>query len=78
MFFVSLAVAAVFVETQQYYPGNKILCSSSTSKKEKARNRGFFFFEFTGSVPHLVVSTHLKNIGQIGSFPQVGVKIKKI
>ena len=49
MFFVSLAVAAVFVETQQYYPGNKILCSSSTSKKEKARNRGFFF-EFTGSV----------------------------
>ena len=43
MFFVSLAVAAVFVETQQYYPGNKILCSSSTSKKEKARNRGFFF-----------------------------------
>ena len=24
----------------------------------------------------LVVSTHLKNISQIGSFPQVGVKIK--
>jgi len=24
-----------------------------------------------------VVSTHLKNITQIGSFPQVGVKIKK-
>ena len=26
----------------------------------------------------LVVSTHLKNISQIGSFPQVGVKIKII
>ena len=26
----------------------------------------------------LVVSTHLKNIRQIGSFPQVGVKIKTI
>ena len=25
----------------------------------------------------LVVSTHLKNISQIGSFPQVGVKINK-
>ena len=26
----------------------------------------------------LVVSTHLKNISQIGSFPQVGVKMKNI
>ena len=26
----------------------------------------------------LVVSTHLKNISQMGSFPQVGVKIKNI
>ncbi len=26
----------------------------------------------------LVVSTHLKNISQIESFPQVGVKIKNI
>jgi len=26
----------------------------------------------------LVVSTHLKNISQIGSLPQVGVKIKNI
>ena len=26
----------------------------------------------------LVVSTHLKNIRQIGSFPQVGVKIKNL
>jgi len=26
----------------------------------------------------LVVSTHLKNISQFGSFPQVGVKIKDI
>ena len=25
----------------------------------------------------LVISTHLKNISQIGSFPQIGVKIKK-
>jgi len=24
-----------------------------------------------------MVSTHLKNVSQIGSFPQVGVKIKK-
>ena len=28
--------------------------------------------------PNLVVSTHLKNICQIGWFPQVGVKIKNI
>ena len=27
---------------------------------------------------YLVVSTHLKNISQIGSFPQIGVKIKNI
>ena len=27
---------------------------------------------------YLVVSTHLKNISQIGSFPQVGVKMKNI
>ncbi len=27
---------------------------------------------------YLVVSTHLKNISQIGSFPQVGMKIKNI
>ena len=26
----------------------------------------------------LVVSTHLKNISQIGSFPQIGVKIKNL
>ena len=26
----------------------------------------------------LVVSTHLKSVSQIGSFPQVGVKIKNI
>ena len=26
----------------------------------------------------LVVSTHLKNISQIGSFPQIGVKIKNV
>ena len=26
----------------------------------------------------LVVSTHLKHISQIGSFPQVGVKIKNV
>jgi len=25
----------------------------------------------------VVVSTHLKHVSQIGSFPQVGVKIKK-
>ena len=35
---------------------------------------GFFF-----SKPiWLVVSTHLKNIGQIGKLPQIGVKIKNI
>ena len=27
---------------------------------------------------YLVVSTHLKNISQIGSFPQVGLKIKNL
>ena len=27
---------------------------------------------------YLVFSTHLKNISQIGSFPQVGMKIKNI
>jgi len=25
----------------------------------------------------LVVSTHMKNIGEIGSFPEVGVKMEK-
>ena len=30
------------------------------------------------NVTWLVVSTHFKNISQIGSFPQVGVKIKSI
>ena len=29
-------------------------------------------------ISRLVVSTHLKHISQIGSFPQVGMKIKKI
>ena len=33
---------------------------------------------FLGDVIWLVVSTHLKNISQIGSFPQVRVKIKHI
>ena len=31
-----------------------------------------------GVKPWLVVSTPLKNISQIGSFPQVGVKIKNV
>ena len=35
-----------------------------------------FFWE--GILIWLVVSTHLKNISQIGSFPQIGVKIKNL
>ncbi len=31
-----------------------------------------------GMVNWLVVSTHLKNISQIGNLPQIGVKIKNI
>ena len=34
--------------------------------------------DFPPKLIWLVVSTHLKNISQIGSFPQVGVKIKNI
>ena len=30
----------------------------------------------THTIFYLVVSTHQKNIGQIGSFPQIGMKIK--
>ena len=37
--------------------------------------RPFLAF-FPQGQTELVVSTHLKNISQIGSFPQVGVKIK--
>ena len=34
-------------------------------------HRNYYMFSW------LVVSTHLKNISQIGSSPQVGLKIKK-
>ena len=36
------------------------------------------FEEFITNLHWLVVSTHLKNISQIGSCPQVGVKIKNV
>ena len=39
-------------------------------------NKLFFWKEFIDL--WLVVSTHLKNISQIGSFPQIGVNIKNI
>ena len=35
-------------------------------------------FKYFKARYYLVVSTHLKNVSQIGSFPQVGVKNKKI
>jgi len=48
----------------------------------------FFWLLYTKSFPQniyeetdqnwLVVSTHLKNISQIGNLPQIGVKIKNI
>ncbi len=41
-------------------------------KKQTETNRGVLHEIY------LVVSTHLKNISQIGSFPQAGVKIKKM
>ena len=31
-----------------------------------------------GNIISVVVSTHLKNISQTGSFPQVGIKIKNV
>ena len=37
---------------------------------EKTESQTFLFW--------LVVSTHLKNVSQVGSFPQVGVKIKNV
>ena len=37
-----------------------------------------YLHEYQKNQPWLVVSTHLKNISQIRSFPQVGVKIKNI
>ena len=42
----------------------------TTFTHPKTREIAVFFW--------LVVSTHLKNISQVGSFPQVGVKIKNI
>ena len=50
------------------FKGDDRPCSRSSSKWT-IRNYELFF---------LVVSTHLKNISPIGSFPQLGVKIKHI
>ena len=47
--------------------GNKRITNNNCTKKQEAKE--------TRQI--LVVSTHLKNISQIGNLPQVGVKIKK-
>ena len=47
-----------------------------TSKKLRKKTRPFDQTNKKNNL--LVVSTPLKNISQIGSFPQVGVKIKNI
>ena len=53
-------------EFSQYINGEKIV--------------GFLFFFKLRELIHdwLVVSTHLKNIGQNGNLPQIGMKIKNI
>ena len=51
-------------------PGSNSTKESFLETKKTRRNIGNSIW--------LVVSTHLKNISQIGSFPQVGVKIKNI
>ena len=69
---------------QPHDPSKPDCCSGwSASTKEvlkKQRWRCFVFISDTSSkmVIWLAVSTHLKNISQIGPFPQVGVKIKNI
>jgi len=45
---------------------------------EGGKEDSFFMSVPFGEDIWLVVSTHLKNISQIGNLPQVGVKIKNI
>ena len=63
---------------QYYFKGNLII---SRKFAKTYTDIAPFFCEFQGLLSStqswLVVSTHLKNISQIGSFPQVGVKIEK-
>ena len=56
-----------------------------TGHENVLRRKREFLFKVTkehilkqASHDYLVVSTHLKNISQIGSSPQVGVKIKNL
>ena len=55
-------------------------CSSKWSREAPINNLRFngFSLGFVITPIWLVVSTHLKNISEIGSFPQVGMKIRHI
>ena len=61
-------LANVIVSMAPRIAGVKGLCWKQLGKQDKGMS--LFFW--------LVVSTHLKNISQIGNHPQVGVKIKNI
>ena len=54
--------------------GGRGLTSDITSKASASKVVGGWTIGFQEK-KWLVVSTHLKNIGQIGSFPQVGMKL---
>ena len=51
--------------------GNPLLNTQINDDEEQLEN-------YNLNYNWLVVSTHFKNISQIGSFPQIGVKIKNI
>ena len=58
-----------------FSPGNESI-SHQNGAKENYRLKSAFLGGYVTF--WLVVSTHLKSISQMGSFPQVGVKIKNI
>ena len=60
------------------FNGNKKPSESSATACQPGKGWNVGFFEKPQDISEVVVSTHLKNICQNGSFPQVGVKIKNI
>ena len=56
------------------FPFLQSSCSSPDSQNTQSALRCKYFHDHTW----FVVLTHLKNISQIGSFPQIGMKIKNI
>ena len=78
-----LGEGIIFHQLEKYLPPppKKMNMSHVPQKRvpfEKGKSFIFQNINFRGICYWLVVSTHLKNISQIGSSPQVGVKIKNI